>query len=358
MAAAAAALILANSPASGFYTGFFQIELAHHSLLHWINDGLMALFFLLIGLELKREFVAGELSTAASRILPGAAAVAGMVVPALIYLAVNHDAPQNHRGWAIPAATDIAFALGVLALLGSRVPTSLKVLVTAIAIIDDLGAIGVIAVAYTDHIDLAALGLAAAGLTVLAACNRLRVTVLWPYLLVGAGVWYAVLQSGVHATLAGVAVAMTIPLRVASGREAPLLRLEHRLSPWSALLIVPLFGFANAGVDMRGLGLPDLLAPLPVGIALGLVLGKQLGIFVTLFVMVRFGLAPRPDASWRQVWGATLLCGIGFTMSLFIAGLAFPAGADAAKLGILGGSLFAALAGYAVLASGKTEQQA
>jgi NhaA family Na+:H+ antiporter len=353
MAAAALALILANSPVSAAYFAAFATPVAGHSLLHWINDGLMALFFLLIGLELKRELVTGELSTWGSRLLPGAAALAGMAVPALIYLAVNHDAPANHRGWAIPAATDIAFALGVLALLGSRVPASLKLLVTAIAIIDDLGAIAVIAIAYTDRLDLVMLGAAAAGLAVLALLNRLRIHALWPYLLIGVGVWYAVLQSGVHATLAGVAVAMTIPLQ-GRGTASPLLRLEHRLSPLIALLVVPLFGFANAGIDVRGLNLTALIAPLPLGIALGLLLGKQIGVFGTIYALVRTGITPRPEgASWLQLWGVALLCGIGFTMSLFIAGLAFGDGStrnEAAKLGILGGSLVAALCGYGVLA--------
>ncbi|WP_419815085.1 Na+/H+ antiporter NhaA [Glacieibacterium sp.] len=361
MAAAALAIVLANSPASAGYFAALATPVGEHSLLHWINDGLMTLFFLLIGLEVKREIVTGELSTWGSRILPGAAAIAGMVVPALIYIAINHDVPANHRGWAIPAATDIAFALGVLALLGGRVPASLKLLVTAIAIIDDLGAIAVIAVAYTDHLDFTMLAIAGAGLAVLVLLNRLRVDALWPYLLIGTGIWYAVLQSGVHATLAGVAVAMTIPL-TGRGTGSPLLNLEHRLSPVTALFVVPLFGFANAGIDLRGLSLGAIAAPLPLGIALGLLIGKQIGILGVIFALVRTGIAVRPEgASWRQLWGIALLCGIGFTMSLFIAGLAFGEGStgnEAAKLGILGGSLAAALCGYLVLASGQRGSRA
>ena len=358
MAAAAAALVIANSPAAGLYHAALDWPVAGHSLHHWINDGLMALFFLLVGLEIKRELLDGELASWPHRVLPGAAAIAGMVVPAAIYLAVNHGEPANLRGWAIPAATDIAFALGVLALLGKRIPASLKLLVTAIAIIDDLGAIVVIAVAYTETLHLAALAAAAAGLGLLALIGRVGVRQLWPYLLVGAGVWFAVLQSGVHATLAGVAVAFTIPLTVTRGRPedagSPLLRLEHALSPWSALLIVPLFGFANAGIDLRGLTPASALAPLPVGILLGLVVGKQVGVFGAIWAMVRLRLAARPaGATWRQLYGVALLCGIGFTMSLFIAALAFagnPAAAEQAKLGIIGGSLLAALSGWLVLA--------
>ena len=364
MAAAAAALVAANSPWSEAYQSAFAVEIAHHSVRHWINDGLMALFFLLVGLELKRELTDGELSSRARRILPGAAALAGMVVPALIFVAANRHAPVNLRGWAIPAATDIAFALAVLALLGKRVPGSLKLLITAIAIIDDLGAIVIIAVAYTAHIDLAMLGAAAAGLALLALLNWRRVNMLWPYLLIGFGVWVAVLQSGVHATLAGVAVAFAIPLTVTRGtpedRTSPLLRLEHALSPLVAFLIVPLFGFANAGIDLRGIAPADALAPLPLGIAIGLIVGKQLGVFGAIWALVRSGVVDRPArATWRQLWGVALLCGIGFTMSLFIAGLAFGDGTrnEAAKLGILGGSLLAALGGWAVLAGSKQEGQ-
>ena len=357
MAAAALAMLVANSGWSAQYAHGLHIELAGLSLLHWINDGLMALFFLLVGLEIKRELVDGEMSSWSRRILPGAAALGGMVMPAIIYLVINRNHPANIDGWAIPAATDIAFALGVLALLGNRVPTSLKLLLTAVAIIDDLGAILIIAIAYTDSLNLVALAAAGGGLAVLVALNRFRVQSLLPYLVIGAGVWFAVLQSGIHATLAGVAVAFTIPLRASGSapedRASPLLRLEHALAPITAFFIVPLFGFANAGVDLRGLGLGDAVAPVPLGVALGLLLGKQLGVFgaIALFVRLRFADLPA-GANWRQVWGLSILCGIGFTMSLFIAALAFGEGTSqdsAAKIGIIGGSILSALAGWLVL---------
>lgn len=357
MAAAALAMIVANSAWSAAYFHSLHLDFAGLSLLHWVNDGLMALFFLLVGLEIKRELIDGEMASWPRRILPGAAALGGMVMPALIYLAINRDHPANLDGWAIPAATDIAFALGVLALLGNRVPTSLKLLLTAIAIIDDLGAILIIAIAYTDSLNLGALGAAAAGLAVLVALNRFRVMSLLPYLVIGAGVWFAVLQSGIHATLAGVAVAFTIPLRDSGSapedHESPLLRLEHALAPFTAFVIVPIFGFANAGVDLRGMGLGDAVAPVPLGVALGLLVGKQLGVFGAIATLVRLKIADRPaGADWRQIWGLSLLCGIGFTMSLFIAALAFGEGTPqdaAAKLGIIGGSILSAIIGWLVL---------
>ncbi|MGL4543287.1 MAG: Na+/H+ antiporter NhaA [Polymorphobacter sp.] len=358
MAAALVALIVANSQLAPQYFNVLHIEIAELSLLHWINDGLMAIFFLLIGLEIKRELVDGELATNARRVLPGAAALAGMIVPALLYLALNHDVPAHRSGWAIPAATDIAFALGILMLLGSRVPASLKILLTAIAIIDDLGAIVIIAVAYTATINFAALGTAAAGVMALLLLNRLRVMALTPYLIIGVGVWAATLLSGVHATLAGVAVALTIPLKLAPGRPddetSPLHRLEHALAPAVAFAIIPLFGFSNAGVSLRDLTLESMFAPVPLGIMLGLFVGKQLGIFGAIWMMVKLGLADMPaGASWRQIYGVAVLCGIGFTMSLFIAALAFGEGTaenDAAKIGILAGSLLSAFAGWALLA--------
>ena len=278
-------------------------------------------------------------------------------MPALVYLAINRNQPAHLAGWAIPAATDIAFALGVLALLGNRVPASLKLLLTAIAIIDDLGAILIIAVAYTDSLNLMALAAAAAGLATLVAINRCGVRSLLPYLVIGTGVWFAVLQSGIHATLAGVAVAFTIPLKASGSapddKASPLLRLEHALAPMTAFIIVPIFGFANAGVDLRGIGLGDAVAPVPLGVALGLLIGKQLGVFGAIAVLVRLRLADLPPgADWWQVWGLSLLCGIGFTMSLFIAALAFGEGSPleaAAKLGIIGGSLVSALLGWLVL---------
>ncbi len=353
LCAAMLALIVANSPAAPAYFAILHRPVAGMSVLHWINDGAMALFFLLIGLEVKQEFVAGHLSRWSARILPGAAAVAGMVVPACIYLAVNAANPGYQRGWAIPAATDIAFALGILALLGARVPTSLKVLLTAIAVIDDLLAILVIALFYTGQIaGLPLLG-AGAGLVVLVVLNRAGVRSLAPYLLIGIGVWYGVLLSGVHATLAGVAVALTIPLKGRTAADAPLHRLEHRLAPWSAFLIVPLFGFANAGIAFGGMAAGDVVSPLPVGIMLGLFLGKQIGIFATIFGLVRFRLADAPaGASWAQVYGMAVLCGIGFTMSLFIGGLAFadvPHAMDSVKIGVFAGSILSGLAGWMLL---------
>jgi NhaA family Na+:H+ antiporter len=365
MAAAAAALIVANSPLSGFYAHTLHIEFAGHSLLHWINDGLMAVFFLLIGLEVKRELVDGELSTNARRILPGAAAFAGMAVPALIYLAFNYQDPTHRDGWAIPAATDIAFALGVLALLGSRVPGSLKILLTAIAIIDDLGAIIIIAVAYTAKLDFLDLGLAGAGLLVLVGLNRFKVTALTPYLIIGIFVWYETLLSGVHATLAGVAVALTIPLRTGAHDDhahSPLHKLEHALAPIVAFVIVPIFGFANAGVSLLDIEPATALGGVPVGVALGLFIGKQVGVFGAIWAMVKLGYADMPvDASWRQIYGVAILCGIGFTMSLFIAALAFGQGSaenEIAKIGILAGSFVSALAGWAILAGSNKDAPA
>ena len=365
MAAAALAIIVANSPLADAYAHALHTSIAGLSALHWINDGLMALFFLLVGLEIKRELIDGEMSSWPRRILPGAAALGGMAVPALVYLAINSGHPENLAGWAIPAATDIAFALGVLALLGSRVPASLKLLLTAIAIIDDLGAIIIIAIAYTASIHFVALAAAAAGLALLFGLNRMKVQVLWPYLLIGTGVWFAVLQSGIHATLAGVAVAFTIPLRrtiaTPEDGQSPLLRLEHALAPVCAFVVVPIFGFANAGVDLRRLGFGDAIAPVPLGIMLGLLVGKQVGIFGAIAAMVGSGLADAPvNASWRQLWGLSLLCGIGFTMSLFIAGLAFGEGTamdSAAKIGILAGSILSAFAGWLILSDAQSQEQ-
>ncbi len=285
------------------------------------------------------------------------AAAAGVAVPALIYVAINQSEPAGLRGWAIPAATDIAFALGVLALLGSRVPTSLKIFLTAVAIIDDLIAVLIIALFYTASLNLVALAGAALGLAFLLVLNRRGVIALWPYLAVGVLVWGCVLQSGIHATLAGVAVAMTIPLRKTPGRpddvHSPLYRLEHGLHPWVAYAIVPIFGFANAGVPLAGFSPQDVFEPVPLGVALGLFLGKQVGIFSVVWLLVRSKLAERPrDATWLQIYGVALLCGIGFTMSLFIGGLAFGDGShqnDAAKLGVLLGSIIAAITGYILL---------
>jgi NhaA family Na+:H+ antiporter len=357
IAAAALAMVIANSPISQLYFETLHIEIGGLSLLHWINDGLMALFFLVVGLEIKREALDGQLKRWSDRLLPGTAAVAGVALPALIYAAVNWSEPAGLRGWAIPTATDIAFALGVLALLGSRAPASLKIFLTAVAIIDDLIAVLIIALFYASQLNLPALGGAGAWVLALVLLNRCHVTALWPYLLIGAVMWVFVLQSGIHATLAGVVLAMTVPLArsTASPDDAhsPLHRLEHGLHPWVAYGIVPLFGFANAGVALQGFPLSDVFAPVPLGVALGLFVGKQIGIFGAIGLLVRLGLTGRPQgASWYQVYGVALLCGIGFTMSLFIGSLAFGLGShqdDAAKLGILLGSILSGIAGYAVL---------
>ncbi len=358
MAASAVALALANSPLAGSYfaalhvtTGPVLADDQGAMTVHlWINDALMAVFFLLVGLEIKREFVGGRLARWDQRRLPVIAAAAGMLAPALIFLAVTRATSDLASGWAIPAATDIAFAMGVLALLGRHAPPALKLLLTTIAIVDDMGAVAIIALAYTRHVDLVALGLAAVVLAAMIGLNRRGVTRLWPYLLLAALLWLLVLRSGVHATVAGVLAAMTIP--VGHGHASPLRRLEHGLNPWVAFAIVPLFGFANAGVSFAGMSPAILLAPLPLGIALGLVAGKQAGIFGSIWLATRLRLAPAPHAGWKQVYGMALLAGIGFTMSLFIGGLAFPARpelADQVKFGVLAGSIVSALAGFAVL---------
>jgi NhaA family Na+:H+ antiporter len=357
MVAAAAALIVANSPAAPAYFGALKTYVAGLSILHWINDGLMAVFFLLVGLEVKRELLDGQLSTWPRRVLPGLAAAGGMAAPALVYLLLNADSPQNLRGWAIPTATDIAFALGVLALLGSRVPVSLKVFLTAIAIVDDLGAVAIIAAFYTSELSLVWLAMAGGVLAVLTAMNRLGVLALAPYLGLGVLLWYVTLRSGVHATLAGVALAFTIPLIRSPGAPdapaSPLHRLEHGLHGWVAYLVVPVFGFANAGVALGGLTLASLLAPLPFGIAAGLFVGKQIGVFCTTWIAIRLKWADCPeDASLMQVYGVALICGVGFTMSLFIGLLAFPgseAMQDQVKVGVLAGSVLSAVAGFVVL---------
>jgi Na+:H+ antiporter, NhaA family len=371
MAAAALAMIAANS---SFAESYFHVvhavtgpqltpKLGPMTVHLWINDGLMAVFFLLVGLEIKRELVDGHLATWADRKLPVIAAVAGMAVPAAIYLAIAGADPDLVRGWAIPAATDIAFAIGVLALLGSRAPASLKLFLTTVAIVDDMGAVAIIALFYTAELKLTAL--AAAGLIWLAmiALNRFRVNALSPYLILAALLWYATLLSGVHATVAGVLAAFAIPFRrtvaAPDAEDSALHRLEHALVTPVAFFIVPLFGFANAGVSLSGMSLASLAEPLPLGIALGLFLGKQLGIFGSVWATVKLGLASRPkDASWTQVYGVSLLCGIGFTMSLFIGGLAFidTAQGDAVKIGVLLGSLLSAFGGYAVLATARKQR--
>lgn len=358
MAVAALAILVANSPAAPGYFAALHAYLGPLSLQHWINDGLMATFFLLVGLEIKREMLDGQLSTWPRRVLPGVAALGGMMVPALIYVWFNLGDAAALRGWAIPSATDIAFALAVLTLAGPRVPASLKVFLAAVAIIDDLGAVLVIALFYTADLSLPDLAAAAGVLAVLAVLNRRGVMTLTPYLLLGALLWVLLLRSGIHATLAGVLLAMTIPITVtpsrpeASPAESPLHRLEHRLQRPVAFLVVPVFGFANAGVSFAGVTPASLVEPVTLGVAAGLLLGKLVGVFGAVFLLVRAGLADLPAAaSWAQVLGVALLCGIGFTMSLFIGGLAFEdqTTQDRVKLGILLGSVLAGTSGWLLL---------
>jgi NhaA family Na+:H+ antiporter len=358
IAIAALAVVAANSPLAGAYHRVFHGALpwtpigALYNAHLWINDGLMAVFFFVVGLEVKREMIAGNLADPRVRRLPVHAAGAGMLAPALVYLAIVGGEPELIRGWAIPAATDIAFAVGVIALLGERVPPALRLFLLTVAIVDDIGAVLVIALFYTSGIDPAwILGamLVTAGLI---ALNRNGVGRAWPYALGAVLLWYCVLHSGVHATIAGVVAALTIPAKAKDGSD-PLDWFEHRLVTWNIYLIVPLFGFANAGVTMSALPDGALFAPLPLAIGAGLVIGKQVGIFSSIVAADRLGFAPRPlGASWGQIWGASLLCGIGFTMSLFIGALAFPRApllVEEAKLGVLGGSLISAILGYLVL---------
>jgi NhaA family Na+:H+ antiporter len=364
LAAAALAMLAANGPFAGAYRHLLEARaglplpaLRSFTVHQWVNDALMALFFLHVGLEIKREFVDGRLSTWQQRRLPVLAAAVGMAVPAAVFLAFSGGAAELQPGWAIPAATDIAFALGVLALLGRRVPASLKLFLATVAIADDLGAVAIIALAYTAALNSLALGAAAGILLALYLVGKSGVRTLWPYALGATLLWYAVLLSGVHPTVAGVLAASAIPLvrtpGVPDSPASPLHRLEHALARPVAFVIVPLFGFANAGVALAGTGAGDLLAPLPLAIAAGLFLGKQAGIFAAVRAAVRFGFAGRPGgAGWMQVWGVSILCGIGFTMSLFIGALAFPAAperVEEAKLGVLLGSFLSAAMGYAVL---------
>jgi NhaA family Na+:H+ antiporter len=363
IAAAILALIINNSPLSGWYNAFLEIPVVAQfgavkiakPLLLWINDGLMALFFLIIGLEVKREVLEGHLSKISQIVLPGAAAVGGMVIPALVFTALNHDSPSAMTGWAIPMATDIAFALGVLALLGKRVPVSLKLFLMTLAIIDDLGAIIVIAVFYSSELSGLALALAGASIIALIAMNRLGVVKLAPYLLIGLVLWVCVLKSGVHATLAGVILAFCIPLRTRNEEASPAHTLEHSLHPWVAYGILPLFAFANAGVSLKGVTLDSFIHPVPFGIALGLLLGKTVGVFGLTWLAVKTRMATLPTgAGWGQVFGVAILCGIGFTMSLFVGSLAYVPGvsefAGEDRMGILTGSILSAFIGYAVMA--------
>lgn len=354
--AAVLAMVAANSPLAEAYFHLLHAEtgpvlapaLGPMTVHLWINDGLMAVFFLLVGLEIKREMVDGDLADPAKRRLPVIAAAAGMIVPALVYLGITGGDPALTRGWAIPAATDIAFAIGVMALLGDRVPAALKLFLTTVAIVDDMGAVAIIAIAYSHGLDFGALAAAAGVLAIMAAMSRHHVRALTPYLIAAALLWWLVLLSGVHATVAGVLAAAFIPIARDEG-ASPLHRLEHALSPWVAFAIVPLFGFANAGVSLGGL----TLTTLSIAVAAGLFIGKQAGILGGIALAERLKLARRPHgASWMQVYGVALLAGIGFTMSLFIGGLAFPGDAaliDQVKIGVLAGSILSAAAGFLVL---------
>jgi NhaA family Na+:H+ antiporter len=362
--AAIAALIISNSAWAPLYQQFIETRgeirigdwlLLSKPLLLWVNDLWMAVFFFLVGLEIKREVLAGELATLKQASLPVASAIGGMIVPALIYVALNHADPVALRGWAIPTATDIAFALGILMLLGSRVPASLKVFLTAVAIIDDLGAIVMIAAFYTEQVSVPMLLSAGAGALVLFLLNRAKVTNIGPYVVVGLVIWVCVLKSGVHSTLAGVVTALAIPMHDKHG-GSPLEKTEHALHPWVAFAVLPLFAFANAGVALQGVSLATLARGIPLGIALGLVLGKTIGVFGAARLLVHLTGASLPaGSSTRQFLGVCVLCGIGFTMSLFIGGLAFldkGAGYEMqVKLGVLGGSAIAGVLGVVLLLS-------
>jgi Na+:H+ antiporter, NhaA family len=368
-AAAAVGLIWANAPGADLYQRMLSLPVSLRvgdaglakPLLLWVNDGLMAIFFLLVGLEIKREVIDGELSTRDRLALPVLAAVGGMAAPALIYVSINFSDPAAIRGWAIPAATDIAFALGLAALLGGKAPASLKILLSAVAIIDDLGAIVIIALFYTSELSIISLGLAGVGLAALVALNRAGIMRLAPYMLVGIFLWVCVLKSGVHATLAGVALAFAIPIGDEHSGVRPLYQLEHALHGWVAYAILPIFALANAGVSLTGMTLATLMKPIPLGIIAGLVLGKPIGVMSAGFVGVRLGIAELPAGlGWPQFFGMALLTGIGFTMSLFIGSLAFEEVAQQTniRLGVLIGSLVAGLAGYLALALAATRAPA
>ncbi|MDA7827153.1 Na+/H+ antiporter NhaA [Rhodobacteraceae bacterium] len=356
---ALAAMLIANSIYFPYYDGALTSQFSvlingeglSKPMILWINDGLMAIFFFLVGLELKREMLEGKLKNPADVILPGLAAVGGMVVPALIYLAFNWSTPANISGWAIPAATDIAFALGVLALIGARAPAPLKVFLLTLAILDDLGAIIIIALFYTSTLKVSYLLYALIPLAIMIWMNLRGQHRMAPMILLGVILWILVLKSGVHATLAGVITALCIPLTDKWGKS-PLHSLEHALAPYVLYLIVPIFAFANAGVVLTGISLSDLFAPLPMGIAMGLILGKQIGVFGATYISVRMGFARLPQGvTWAHIYGLSCLAGIGFTMSLFIGGLSF---SDAemmnqVRLGVLSGSIISAILGYVVL---------
>lgn len=360
--AAALSMVMSNSGLADFYNGFLHTNVSilfgdvglSKTMHHWINDGLMAIFFFMVGMEIKYEMARGHLSSRDQALLPALAAVGGMALPAAIfYLIVSHHHPELINGWAIPSATDIAFALGILALLGDRVPASLKILLMAIAVLDDLGAVIIIAVFYTANLSVPALALAATFIAILFVLNRCKVTSPAAYVLTGVALWLAVLESGVHATLAGVITAMFIPLDNKTDSGTSMLEdMVHKLHPWVAFLIMPVFAFANAGVSLKGLSFNNLLDPIPLGIAAGLFVGKQLGIFTTIWLAVKTGISRMPNnTNWRHIYGLALLCGIGFTMSLFIGSLAYydPFLNNEVRLGVLAGSILSAVIGYIVL---------
>ncbi|WP_319553990.1 Na+/H+ antiporter NhaA [Vibrio sp.] len=352
--AAAIAMTIANTPLGETYQSILHTYVLGMSVSHWINDGLMAVFFLLIGLEVKRELLEGALKSKETAIFPAIAAVGGMLAPALIYVAFNASDAEAVSGWAIPAATDIAFALGIMALLGKRVPVSLKVFLLALAIIDDLGVVVIIALFYTGDLSTMALLVGFVMTGVLFVLNAKKVTKLTPYMIVGAILWFAVLKSGVHATLAGVVIGFAIPLQGKPGEHSPLKHMEHALHPYVAFGILPLFAFANAGISLEGVSLSGLTSMLPLGIALGLLVGKPLGIFTFSWAAVKLGVAKLPEGiSFKHIFAVSVLCGIGFTMSIFISSLAFanvsPEFDTYARLGILMGSTTAAIIGYVLL---------
>lgn len=371
IAAAALALLMANTPLSELYHGFlnlpFIIQLGDFSiakpLLLWINDGLMAIFFFLIGLEVKREILQGHLSSREQIILPGIAAVAGVVVPAAIYVWFNVGSEVGIKGWAIPSATDIAFALGIFSLFGKTLPLSLKLFLLSVAIFDDISAIVIIALFYSQELSTLSLGIAISGLAMLFVLNRYKVRYQAAYVIVGMIVWAAVLKSGVHATLAGFAVAWFVPLKVRNEEGHPmLLHMEHALQPWVAFLILPIFAFANAGVSLVGITMEDLTNPITLGIIFGLFVGKQIGILGACWLAVKAGVAKLPqDTNWLQIYGVSLLCGVGFTMSLFIGTLAFEqydaAYQNSVKIGVLFGSLLSAVVGSYVIAKARPNRE-
>lgn len=358
-----AAILCANTALSDFYFDFLQTPVKlqfgdfalNKPLLLWVNDGFMAVFFTLIGLEVKKELFEGSLSSYKNAIFPAVAAIGGMIVPALVYWFINQNNPEFYAGWAIPMATDIAFAVGIVALLGARVPLALKVFLLALAIIDDLGAIAVIAVFYSQEISMQALTIAAIAIIALVILNRFKVASHCAYLVVGLVLWTAVLKSGVHATLAGVIIGFCVPLNGKNG-ERPTDELEHNLAPWCSFMILPLFAFSNAGVSLAGVGIEKLSSPLPLGIALGLIIGKSVGVFGFSYLAVLLKIARLPKGvNFKQIFAISVLCGIGFTMSMFLASLAFDVSAageevtSLARLGILLGSLVSAILGYILL---------